>query len=273
MNIQAVKDYWNARPCNIRHSTKEVGSAEYFNEVEQRKYFVEPHIPAFADFARWKDKSVLEIGCGIGTDTINFARAGAQVTAIDVSEESVAIAKQRAKVFGLEDRITFYVGNAEELLSMLGGTFDLIYSFGVIHHTPNPKKVIDNMGCFLKDDGEIRIMVYNRLSTKTFALTKGRIWNDALVAKQSEAQYGCPITYTYTKSQFAKLLSYKNLDEDFKIESMSIDHIFMYDVKKYVNYEYEKLLRYRYLPAKLSRWLERHFGWHLMVVMKWKDLI
>ena len=51
--IERVANYWNKRPCNIRHSEKPVGSAEYFDEVEKRKYFVEPHIPRFADFKSW----------------------------------------------------------------------------------------------------------------------------------------------------------------------------------------------------------------------------
>ncbi len=61
-SIADVRHYWDARPCNIRHSTKPVGSREYFDEVEARKYFVEPHIPGFAEFERWKGKRVLEVG-------------------------------------------------------------------------------------------------------------------------------------------------------------------------------------------------------------------
>src|SRR5436190_3122192 len=134
--IDAVRDFWNARPCNIRHSPKEVGTREYFDEVERRKYFVEPHIPAFAEFDRWKGRTVLEIGCGLGTDTVSFARAGAQVTAVELSEKSADLARARAEVFGLGDRVTIHVGNAEELPSILAPqTFDLVYSFGVINHS------------------------------------------------------------------------------------------------------------------------------------------
>src|SRR2546423_8866335 len=107
VSVEEVGESWNRQPCNIRHSPKPLGSKEYFDEVEARKYFVEPHIPGFADFARWRGKKVLEIGCGIGTDTINFARAGAQVTVAELSDKSMELARKRAAVFGLEDRIRF----------------------------------------------------------------------------------------------------------------------------------------------------------------------
>src|SRR5438309_392600 len=92
--IDHVQKYWDRRPCNIRHSTKPPGSREYFDEVEKRKYFVEPHIPRFAEFPRWQGKRVLEIGCGIGTDTMNFVRHGASVTAVDLSEKSLEMARK-----------------------------------------------------------------------------------------------------------------------------------------------------------------------------------
>ena len=94
-NIAQVHDYWNVRPCNIRHSPQPDGSREYFDKVEALKYLVEPHIPGFAEFPRWAGKRVLEMYCGIGTDTINFARAGARVTAVDLSEKSLELALRR----------------------------------------------------------------------------------------------------------------------------------------------------------------------------------
>ena len=100
-SLDDVRSYWNRRPCNILHSMKEVGTREYFDEVEQRKYFVEPHIPGFAQFDRWKGKRVLEVGCGLGTDGINFARAGADYWAIDLSDASLALARKRLRYSAL----------------------------------------------------------------------------------------------------------------------------------------------------------------------------
>ena len=118
--IAQVRDFWNSRPCNIRHSSRPIGEQEYFDEVEARKYFVEPHIPGFAAFPQWSGKRVLEVGCGIGTDTINFARAGAEVTAIDLSERSLEIARKRATVYKLTN-ISFVHANVEELAAILPG--------------------------------------------------------------------------------------------------------------------------------------------------------
>jgi SAM-dependent methyltransferase len=163
--VEKVQSYWDVRPCNIRHSTKPVGSEEYFHEVEYRKYRVEPHIPSFAEFERWRGKKVLEIGCGIGTDTVNFARHGAEVTAVDLSENSLALARQRAQVFGLQDRIRFYHGNAEKLSEFLPpDQYDLVYSFGVIHHTPHPERVLREIRKYIKPEGTVKIMVYYRWS-------------------------------------------------------------------------------------------------------------
>lgn len=269
INIDEVKSYWNLRPCNLRHSQKEVGSKEYFDEVEARKYFVEPHIPGFADFKRWNGKKVLEIGCGIGTDTINFARAGANVTAIDLSEKSLELAKKRAKLYNL-DNIKFYQANAEEFSNVVPiEEYELIYSFGVIHHTPHPERVINEIKKYMGLKSQLKIMVYYRHSWKVLwiLLTNGkcRFWKlDKLIAEYSEAQTGCPVTYSYTKKTIGKLL------QGLQVVDIIIDHIFSYRIKDYVRYRYKKVWYFRFLPKRLFRWMENHWGWHLCVTAKLK---
>jgi 2-polyprenyl-3-methyl-5-hydroxy-6-metoxy-1,4-benzoquinol methylase len=263
--IDRVREFWNARPCNIRHSPKTVGTREYFDDVEQRKYFVEPHIPAFADFARWRGRRVLEIGCGLGTDTVNFARAGALVTAVELSEESAALARQRIDVFGLRDRVTIHVGNAEELPAILPTqTFDLVYSFGVIHHSPHPHRIIEHIRHYMSPASELRLMVSARVSYKLFWIMKEEgVWDmsriDALISRNSEAQTGCPVTYTYTEDSVRELLV------GFRLLDVRKAHIFTWDVDAYRRYEYRKAAEWAHVSDAELEALERELGWHLLV--------
>ena len=263
--VERVRNYWDQRPCNIRHSPKPVGTREYFDEVEARKYFVEPHIPQFAEFERWRGKKVLEIGCGIGTDTTNFARHGARVTAVDLSEQSLELARQRVAVYGLQDRVRFYAGSAEELTQFVPvEPHDLIYSFGVIHHTPHPEKVVEQMRSYARPGTTIKLMVYYRHSWKVFWILmghgKGQFWRlPELIAEHSEAQTGCPVTYTFTREEGRQLIE----TSGFRLRDSFVDHIFPYRIPEYVKYQYVKSWPWSWLPPSLSRSLERRFGWHL----------
>jgi ubiquinone/menaquinone biosynthesis C-methylase UbiE len=255
VSIDTVKAYWNARPCNIRHSRQPIGTREYFDEVEARKYRVEPHIPGFAQFERWKGKKVLEVGCGIGTDTINFARAGAQVTAVELSEESMALARKRAEVFNLQDRIRFVSGNAEDLSAVITPEpFDLVYSFGVIHHTTRPEKAVAEIRRFMSPASEFRLMVYAKHSWKRIMIDAG--------LDQPEAQSGCPIAFTYSHDEVRELLS------GFSVQSIEQDHIFPFVIEKYVKYEYEVAPWFASMPPDMFRALEKSLGWHTLVVAR-----
>lgn len=254
-DIQTVQSYWNARPCNIRHSTQQIGTKEYFDEVEKRKYFVEPHIPEFAQFERWRGKRVLEIGCGIGTDTINFARAGASVTAVELSDESLKIAKRRAEVFGLEKSIDFFQANAEELTSHVPTQkYDLVYSFGVIHHTPNPRSAIVQIARYMAPSSELRIMLYAKNSWKNIMIEAG--------FDQPEAQSGCPVAFTFTRDEAGNLL------EGFEIVEIKQDHIFPFVVEKYVKYEYEIVPWFSAMPKQMFAALEKSLGWHMLITAR-----
>ena len=264
--IDQVRAYWNRRPCNIRHSTKPVGSREYFDEVEARKYFVEPHIPKFAEFERWRGKKVLEIGCGIGTDSINFARAGADVTVVDLSEESIELCRTRFKVFGL--RANFYLGDAEHLSELVPvEKYDLIYSFGVIHHSPHPERVFEQLKPYCKPETELRVMLYSKWSWKVMWIIivygKGAIWRaDELVPKYSEAETGSPVTFFYSARGVRYVM------RDYDVTRIWKDHIFPYQIDKYVKYEYKWVWYFRWLPTAWFSWLERRLGWHMMITAR-----
>jgi len=254
-SIETVAEYWNRRPCNIRHSGAELGSRRYFDEVEERKYFVEPHIRGFAQFPRWRGRCVLEIGCGIGTDAVNFARAGADYTGVDVSKASLDLTRRRFEVFGLTGH--FLLANAEEVSKLLEpASYDLVYSFGVIHHTPKPDAVIHQVRRLVKGHGEFRLMLYARNS-----------WKHALIEAgldQPEAQAGCPTAFTYTQDEVRALLE----TAGFQVISVEQDHIFPYIVEKYVQYEYELQPWFAAMPREMFRALERRFGWHLLIVAR-----
>ncbi len=254
--IDQVCRYWDARPCNVRHGQAAVGTLEWSQQVTARKYLVEPHIPGFAQFARWRGKRVLEVGCGIGTDTLEFLRAGANVHAVDASMKSIRLAWQRcfAEKVGLyldrEDDVVFHPYDAEEFLPP--GPFDLAYSFGVLHHTPRPDRVLKNIYDRLAPGGELRVMLYARHSLK--------FW----FGEQPEAQPDCPVVKLYTAWSARKLLQAAG----FEVLGVRKTHLFPWRVKDYVTHRYVRRWPYRLMPPWLFHGLEQLAGHHLLVVAR-----
>ena len=253
--IEEVKKFWNDRPCNVRHSSKEIGTKEYFNEVEAKKFRAEPHILEFTEFPKWNGKKVLEIGCGLATVGINFATYGADYTGVELSEESLVLAKKRFEVF--EQTGKFYSGNAEELSSFVPvETYDLIYSFGVIHHSPHPEKIIAEIKKYMNENSVLKIMLYAKDSWKNYMIKAG--------LDQPEAQYGCPIANTYSKQDVVELL------DGYEVLSIEQDHIFPYQVEPYKRGEYIKQDWFEAMPLEMFRTLEKNLGWHLLITAKLK---
>jgi len=252
--LEQIRTYWNNRPCNIRHSRSPIGTKEYFDEVEARRYANEPHNYTFPEFERWKGKRVLEIGCGIGTDATNFARAGAIYTGVDLSYESIKLARTRFDIFGLQGE--FIECNAEELNHVFDPheKFDLIYSFGVVHHAPRPDRVVACLPGLLAPEGEVNCMLYAKNSWKNSMIEAE--WD------QPEAQDNCPQAMTYTKQEAKEL--FRNFD-NVHVEQ---DFIFPWNIEHYVKYEYVKQPWFEAMPPELFKILERALGWHLMITAK-----
>jgi SAM-dependent methyltransferase len=156
-----VREYWDAQPCGEGLTTAERGSSRYFEDIERAKDELEPYELRFAEFERWRGCEVLEIGCGLGTDTVRFARAGARVTAVDITETAVALTRARLADEGLDGEVL--QADAEEL-PFADASFDLVYSWGVLHHTPDTERSIREVARVVRPGGEARVMLYNRRS-------------------------------------------------------------------------------------------------------------
>ena len=163
--IEASKDeiraFWEAAPCGTKTASSAPGTPEFFREVEEWRYGVEPFIPAIARFDETRGQDVLEVGIGLGTDLVRFARAGARVTGIDLTEAAVAAARERVRQEGLEADLR--VADAESL-PFADESFDVVYSYGVLHHTPGTEAAVRELRRVLRPGGEARVMLYSRRS-------------------------------------------------------------------------------------------------------------
>lgn len=251
--LKKVEEYWNRRPCNLKHSSESIGSKKYFEEVSQRRYFVEPHILKFMNAEEYASKKVLEIGCGIGTDAAVFAENGANYYGVELSEESILLAKKRFELFNLSGRFMHSSMEEINLLDFDCTDPDLIYSFGVLHHTVNPKSALKGLVDQIQSNATFKFMLYARNSIKSALINHN--------LDQPEAQNDCPIAYTYTKEQVSQLFNFAGL----KVNSIEQDHIFTYNVDLYKNYEYKQEPWYECMPQPYFEALKKELGWHLLI--------
>jgi len=264
-----IRDWWDKHPCNILHSSEPIKSVKYSRGVTLRKYKVEPHIITFAEFDAWRGKEVLDAGCGIGTMSLDFARFGANVTAVDLSVVSIRVAARRFLAEGIpQNRLRFICDDLESIGDspiINDRKYDLIFSFGVIHHTARPSQALQELRKLIADDGELRLMLYHKWSTKAIwlMLTGGWPFRSAkkCIERQSEANKNCPVAYAYSKRGVKKLLRASGWEP----VSVKAEHIFPYQIAPYKQGEYKKKWYWRYLPKLLFRLLEKTFGWHLLI--------
>jgi ubiquinone/menaquinone biosynthesis C-methylase UbiE len=163
MKKQLVRKFWNRTPCGSDYTDKKIGTREFFEESEKIRFDKRNHfyLKELIDFKKFKGKKVLEIGVGIGIDAKQFAQNGAIFTGIDLTPNAVKISKKLFKMYNLKG--DFSVADAENL-PFEDNFFDVVYSCGVLHHTPNTKETIKEVYRVLKPGGQAIIMLYNKQS-------------------------------------------------------------------------------------------------------------
>jgi ubiquinone/menaquinone biosynthesis C-methylase UbiE len=153
----AVRDFWNAEPCGTRY----LGSHQDFEAHAQARYGLEPFIPKFAQFADSRGLRVLEIGVGMGSDYLEWLKAGAIATGVDLSQASLNMANRRCEAYGFTPDLR--LADAERL-PFADNSFDVVYSYGVMHHSPDTPQCIQEALRVLKPGGQARIMIYHHPS-------------------------------------------------------------------------------------------------------------
>lgn len=202
---QRVRDFWNDAACGERLYLRGSNTEGYERQMCER-YMLEPYIMEFARFDDSKGMRVLEIGVGLGADHQRFAQAGALLCGVDLTERAVRHTRHRMAAFGLSSRVL--VGDSENL-SFPDGSFDVAYSWGVLHHTPDTPKAILEVHRVLTDGGMARVMIYHKWSLVgimlwvRYALLRLRPW---ISLKEIYASYlESPGTKAYTISEAQKL--------------------------------------------------------------------
>jgi ubiquinone/menaquinone biosynthesis C-methylase UbiE len=163
----AVRSFWERTPCGSGDATAPEGSPEYFEQIERRRYELEPFIREIADFGSTRDQSVLEIGVGLGTDHVQFARAGARLTGVDLTEKGIALVRHRLELEGLRSELR--VADAERL-PFSDESFDVVYSWGVLHHTPDTPRAVQEAIRVLRPGGRLSVMLYARHSWVAYGI-------------------------------------------------------------------------------------------------------
>jgi SAM-dependent methyltransferase len=178
---EQVREFWNEQSCGTEVADAKKFSRDYFEQIEAFRYFDQPFIHSFAQFSRYRDKRVLEVGFGAGTDFLQWLRCGARVSGVDLTPEALEHVRHRIQAYQLPEPDFLKVTDAENL-PFESGIFDLGYSFGVLHHTPDTPKAVAELVRVVRGGGEIKIMLYNRRSIFVFnrwikhALLRGRPW-------------------------------------------------------------------------------------------------
>ncbi len=246
MTTDAVRRYWNERIHDLEMTTHPVGSREFFADLDAYRFDKLRYLPELVDFNGFAGRRLLEVGCGIGTDLARFARGGAVVTGVDLSQTAIDLAAKNFAGLGLAGDLR--VGDGEAL-PFADRSFDVVYGHGVLQYAVRPERIIAEARRVLVPGGVGIFMVYNRVS-----------WLNGLskVMKVALEHEDAPVLRKYTIGEFRALLApfaeVRIVPERFPVKSK------LHGGWKGAAFNTFFVGAFNAVPRPLVR----RFGWHLM---------
>jgi ubiquinone/menaquinone biosynthesis C-methylase UbiE len=206
-----ITSYWDNHIHDLAIVTHPIGTIGFFHELENYRYDKLRYLPGLVDFSAYRGQSVLEVGCGVGTDLVSFARAGALVTGVDLSQMAIELARQNFALHGLQAELLVMNGEA---LEFSDNSFDTVYAHGVLQYTADARKMVSELHRVLKPGGRAILMVYNRYSWLNL-MTK--------LTNVSLEHQDAPVLNKYSIAEFRRLLKpfnhYRIIPERFPVKT------------------------------------------------------
>ncbi len=255
---EQVRKFWNAEPCGSRY----LGELADFEAHARARYELEPYITEFANFSSSRGLKVLEVGVGMGADYLEWLKAGANATGVDLSAISVERARRRCELAGYQPDLR--VSDAEHL-PFPDNTFDVVYSYGVMHHSPDTAQCVREAQRVLKPGGEARIMVYHHPSVTGLMLwLRYGIFRKSL--RNTVYQYlESPGTKTYTQDDARTLM---NGFEDIRLwQVFSPGDLLLNQPSARFQSGFYRLV-WKFFPRTLVKRLGRKWGLFLLITGK-----
>jgi len=256
-----AREQWSQDPCGAEYvRDHDLGTREFFDNVERHRYTeYAAWMPRLMGFDKFRDARLLEIGCGMGTDLLQFARGGAHCTGIDLTPRSVEITRHRFRLYDADG--TFMLSDGEHL-PFRNESFDVVYSNGVLHHTPDTAGAIREVHRVLRPGGTAKVMLYHRNSLNYWieiVLRRGVLGAEFLRGRSAEEIMSRVIEFSEHEARpLVKVYSRKEARE-------------LFGLFKAVTVDVEQLTRaeLRFLSPLVSESmferLRKRIGWNVIV--------
>ena len=193
--IEKIQNYWNHRIHDLEMTDHPVGTKAFFDDLDDYRFDKLHYLPRLVDFSSFNGQRLLEVGCGIGTDLVRFAKGGARVTGVDLAQTAIDLARKNFELNGVAPE-ELRVANGEAL-PYPDASFDVVYAHGVIQYTSDPATLVRECHRVLKPGGTAIFMVYNRVS-----------WLNAMskLMKVALEHEDAPVLKKYSIAEFKALL-------------------------------------------------------------------